>query len=280
MDYPSDIKITEQDTKRFINIVKRHSQYDFSDYSIKSLTRRIDRILKDYMLDIDTLIERIIADKKFLEEIVKAITVNTTELFRDPEMWEELLNIIPNFFPNVQELRIWHPGVSSGQELYSMEIILHILGKLDQATIFGTDINVDILEIAKKGSYKIFDFDNYLENFQKALRNFPQIKFEHFFTIDEKKDTYEVKPLLKEYPIFLKHDLVNDGNIFGTKFHIIMCRNVLIYFNHNLQNKIVNFFYKNLYKRGILIIGRHESIINKISDKFENKNCIYLKEDI
>ncbi len=274
------MELKQNDIQRFILELRQVSTYDFSQYSIKSFTRRIEKILNDYGISIDTLISKIKNDADFREQIVREITVNTTEIFRDPEMWINLAKIIKDKFADVKELRIWHAGVSAGQELYSMEILLHLLGFYNYL-IFGTDLNAEILQIARQGEYPMNEVSEYLDNFNKALEpNFPGVKLEDFFEFNNRKRTLKVKDFLKIRPIFLKHDLVNEGNVFGTKFHIIMCRNVLIYFNQELQNKIFHLFLKNLYSNGVLVIGKHEAIIGELSYKLKRQGCIYTKKPV
>ncbi len=271
---------TYEEVKLFIETVRSISSYDFSHYSIKSFTRRIEKVLSDYNFkNVKDLIRKVVKDRQFLEQIVKDITVNTTEFFRDPEVWIKLRYLIAEKFLNEMKLYIWHPGCSSGQEVYSMLFLLDLIGMLDKAEVYGTDINEDVLEIARNGVYRSKDITDYKENFEKFFSIFhhkPQI--EDFFDFDKKTSKYKVKDKYLNRARFLKHDLVNDGNIFGVDFHIIMCRNVLIYFDPELQNKTYEFFYNNLRDNGLLVLGRHESIISGISAKFEKQGTIYIKK--
>jgi len=270
----------------FIELLKTLSDYDFSDYSEKSFARRIERVLIDCRIEFDELIEKIKVDAPFREKVVKLITVNTTELFRDPPIWQLLRYRILPRLDSQNKINIWHAGCSTGQEVYSMLILLSELGMLDKANVFATDINTDVLDVARKGVYKYRHNIEYLNNFNKVIRENPynyeeytEVPYSLYFDIDKIKDSITMKPLLTRKPIFMKHDLVSDGNIFQTKFDIIICRNVLIYFNTRLQNKTFEMFHQSLFKDGILILGVHESMLGPIANKFRKKGKFYSKAD-
>lgn len=278
--------ISKEEIQVFINTLKKVSTYDFSDYSEKSFQRRLDKIMSDYKFDFKGLILALKANNTdFIEKIVKDITVNTTELFRDPKAWQTIrFRVLPRF-ENQSAINIWHAGCSTGQEVYSMLILLKELDLFDKANIFATDLNTDVINIAKSGVYKFrFNID-YLDNFDKVIKENPynyddykDVPYSKYFDIDKAKDTIRMKPFLMNKPLFRKHDLVRDGNIFYTKFDIIMCRNVLIYFNHNLQTKIFEMFHQNLFTNGCLILGIHESMLGPISAKYKRKGLVYFKK--
>src|SRR5690554_6427198 len=136
--------ITDQDLQYFVTTLKNSSKYDFSEYSDKSLKRRLQKVLTDFNLDITGLISAIINKPEFTEKIVKEITVNTTELFRDPQVWHTLRSRILPRFKNNKNINIWHAGCSTGQEVYSMMILLNEMGMLDKAKIFASDLNSDV----------------------------------------------------------------------------------------------------------------------------------------
>lgn len=279
--------VTNEDAARLISAIKMSSTYDFTDYSDKSFCRRIEKILLDNNMDLKQLISKIGKDKDFLEQMVKDITVNTTELFRNPEMWQTLrYQILPKFKKN-RSIFIWHAGCSSGQEIYSMLILLNELGMLDQAKVFATDINTDMLEIAKSGQYKYRFNLGYLDNFDKVIKENPynfedkaDVPYDKYFDIDKTKDTIQMKPFLREKAVFRKHDLVKDGNVFYSKFDIIFCRNVIIYFNNKLQARVIDMFNNSLNHDGYLILGSHESILGAPANNFERTKGFYKKKQM
>jgi chemotaxis protein methyltransferase CheR len=220
-----------------------------------------------------------------VEEVVKKITVNTTELFRDPPIWHSLRNDILPKLVQKPVIRIWHAGCSTGQEVYSMIIMLNEMHLIDKVEIYATDLNTDALEIAKNGIYKYKFNINYLDNFDKVIRIDPQnplivrnIPYQKYFDIDIPADKIKMNGFLLNKPVFAKHDLVKDTNIFNIPFDLIMCRNVIIYFNYNLQNKIFDLFHNSLGKDGFLMLGIHESILGPFSVKFEKRSYYYLKK--
>jgi chemotaxis protein methyltransferase CheR len=240
----------------------------------------------DQKLDLTGLLTQLKTNPVFLEQVVKDITVNTTELFRDPNIWQILkYNVLPKF-KSQQSINIWHAGCSTGQEVYSMLMLLNELNLFDKAKVYGTDINSDVLQIAKKGTYKYRFNINYLDNFDKAIKENPynyeslqDIPYEKYFTIDKTKDIIKMNPFLLEKPVFKKHDLVKDGNIFYVKFDLILCRNVIIYFNYELQNKVFELFHNNIYPNGYLLLGMHESILGPFSSRFDKMGQFYQKKE-
>lgn len=279
--------ITDQDLLLFVNALKSSSSYDFSEYSDKSLKRRLAKVLVDYKVDINGLISQFRNNNQFVEQVIKDITVNTTELFRDPNIWQILkYNILPKF-ANQSSINIWHAGCSTGQEVYSLMMILNELNLLEKSKIYGTDINEDVLATAKKGVYKYRFNINYLDNFDKVLKENPynyeefiEVPYEKYFSIDKNKDIIKMNSFLTEKPILRKHDLVKDGNIFYVKFDLILCRNVIIYFNYELQNKVFDLFYNCLYPNGYLLLGMHESILGPFASKFDKHGQLYQKKEV
>lgn len=277
--------ISDQDLQYFVTTLKNSSKYDFSEYSDKSLKRRLQKVLTDFNLDITGLIAAIKNKPEFTEKIVREITVNTTELFRDPQVWHALRSRILPRFKNNKNINIWHAGCSTGQEVYSMMILLNEMEMLDKAKIFASDLNTDVLEAAKKGEYKYRFNIGYLDNFDKVIKQNPlnyeefnDVPYEKYFDIDKSRDTITMKKHLTEKPIFRKHDLVKDGNLFFAKFDLILCRNVIIYFNYSLQNKVFELFHENLYNKGILLLGMHETILGPWANKFEKMGQAYIKK--
>ncbi|MBN1251922.1 MAG: hypothetical protein JXR51_16830 [Bacteroidales bacterium] len=278
--------ITSEDIEKIIITIQNHSPYDFSGYSIKSFTRRIEKATFDFKLSIDEIIKKIKTDEIFTEKLAKGITVNTTELFRDPKVWHTLRYRVLNKFSENRRINIWHAGSSTGQEVYSMLILLNEMGLLEKANVFASDINTDVLEVAKKGVYNYRFNMEYFDNFNKVIRENPfnyddylDVPYSKYFNIEKEKDTISIKDFLKRKVVWLKHDLVNQSNIFDTKFDLILCRNVLIYFNNELQEKVIETFYNSLFRKGVLIIGIHESIIGLMANKFNKSGFVYTKKE-
>lgn len=281
MNLSEDFIVAEEDVKKLITALKNSSKYDFSDYSEKSFRRRVDKIFGDYRMSIPELISNIEKNPAFVEKMIKDISVNTTELFRDPKVWHEIIDkILPNIL-NRPVLNIWHPGCSAGQEVYSMLILLQEYGYTGTVRSFGTDINTEMLEEAKKGKYKYRFMAEYLPNFDKVFEEKTGKKsvWESYTDISIAKDVIAMKPHLTTHVNFMKHNLVCDENTFGTKFDLIMCRNVLIYFNQALQDHAFNLFWNCLNDDGFMVIGLHESIMGTASKLFLKNGQIYRRNN-
>lgn len=283
MDYTGDI--SEKDIFRLQDAIREVSTYNFSDYSYNSFYRRIEKILSDFETDIETLIRNVKKDYNFLEKVVRNITVNTTEIFRDPETWFFIRQAIEQRFAGCENINIWHAGCSTGLEVYSLMILLNEMNLLEKTSIYASDINANVLNTAMSGRYKYHELINYLDNFDKALnesenmkKNYPSVDMTKYIKVNKFNDNVQMADFLVEKPLFIKHDLVSCKNIFEKKFEMILCRNVLIYFNHDLQNKVITFFYENLTKNGCLVIGRHEGIIGTVGANFEKKESVYFRK--
>lgn len=268
------MEIDISDLKRITELVKTNHGYDFTNYAMSSFKRRIVRILEMQSMTMDVLMKKLY-DKKFLEDFLNEITVNVTEMFRDPPFWRVLRDdIIPAILLNHQKIRIWHAGCSSGEEVFSMAIMLKEMGIYDNASLIATDLDTNILERAKTGSYN-------LKSMELNEKNY--IRYQGESTL---KDYYKesngmavLDPSLIDNVSYRKHDLVL-GDVFN-KFDLILCRNVMIYFNQTLQNEVLKKFHESLFKYGYLAIGSKESLIwCDIANKFivvNNEEKVYKK---
>ena len=278
------MEINKPAIKIFVDAIKNNSKYDFGDYSEKSLSRRLDKILFDKKMTIDELDQNLSENVEFLEQVVREVTVNTTEIFRDAKTWQLLKSKYINKLKDNKKINIWNIGCSTGQEVYSTLILLNEQGLLPKTDLFATDLNSDVLKVAEKGVYRFREIDEFLDNFDLVMstnpfedKNHANVSHEKYVSINRRKSLIKIKPELLDKANFLKHDIIHEGNPFDRKFDIIFCRNVLIYFNHELQNKLFDFFYDNLKKNGLLIIGRHEGMLGLISNKFKKEESIYMK---
>ncbi len=276
--------ITDQDFQLFLYALKNSSNYDFSQYSEKSLKRRLAKVLADNKLTPPLLINLMKNDGVFVEKIVNEITVNTTELFRDPQVWQAVRYAILPKLKNNSVINIWHAGCSTGQEVYSMLILLSELGLLERTKVYATDLNAEVLEHARKGKYKYRFNIGYLDNFDKVIKENPynfeeynDVPYDIYFNIDKINDLIKMNGNLRDKPVFKKHDLVTEDNTLYVKFDIILCRNVIIYFNYDLQNRVFDLFYDNLNYNGTLLLGIHESILGPFSKRFVKMGPFYYK---
>lgn len=272
------IEIEKADVLKVIYEFKKTYGMDFGNYAEMSFKRRIEHIIGSHNLSgIDELISRVKQSKEYFQEIVNDITVNTTDLFRDVPVWLNLRRNVLNIFRNKAHVNIWHAGCSSGEEVYSMLILLNELNLLDKAKVFATDINTDILDRARKGVFNSRLHHSYFDNFDKVIKvnplNFEEtidIPYDKYFELDPLHKTFRIKKFLRDKVTFKYHNLV-EGTVFY-KFDLIFCRNVIIYFNTDLQSKVISLFHESLFSDGMLLIGAHENITYlPVGSKFETK---------
>jgi chemotaxis protein methyltransferase CheR len=264
------------DIRKLTEIIKTKYGYDFSNYAISSFKRRILRILELYKFNsVDALAKKIGDEPAFFEEFISEITVNVTEMFRDPSFWRIIRDkILPNILLNHKKVSIWHAGCSSGEEVYSMAILLKEMGILENSKIIATDIDDQILERARSG---VFTVKNMELNEKNYVRFRGENELNKYFEVKNGL-AYMDKSLVKDVS-YRKHDLVK-GIVFN-KFDIVLCRNVMIYFNQNLQNEVLKKLHESIFKYGYLAIGSKESLIwCEIANKFivaNNEEKIYKK---
>jgi chemotaxis protein methyltransferase CheR len=269
-----DIEIA--DLRKLTALIKERFNYDFSNYAMSSFKRRIQRVLElDRLNSVDALIKKLETNPAYFQTFVSEITVNVTEMFRDPSFWRVLRDkVIPNILLNQDKISIWHAGCSSGEEVFSMAILLKEMGLLDKSRIVATDLDKAIITKAKAGKVPMKNMDLNEKNY---------IRFQGTGSL---KDYYHeedglaiLDKSLVENVSFREHDLVM-GNTFS-KFDLVLCRNVMIYFNQTLQNKVLNLLHDSLFKYGYLIIGSKESLIwCEIANKFivaNNEEKVYKK---
>jgi chemotaxis protein methyltransferase CheR len=264
------------DLRKLTEVIQLNFNYDFSNYAMSSFKRRIQRILELYKFaSVDILIKKLMDEPRFFHEFISEVTVNVTEMFRDPSFWREVRDhIIPNILLNNNSISIWHAGCSSGEEVYSMAIVLKEMGILDKAKIIATDIDKSILNKAISSSMPA-------KNMELNEKNY--IRYQGTSSLASYYREENGKAILDKSLIanvsFREHDLVK-GIVFN-KFDLILCRNVMIYFNQTLQNKVLYKLHESLFKYGYLIIGSKESLIwCEIANKFivvNNEEKIYKK---
>ena len=281
------MEVADKDIQSFQKAIRDHSEFDFTSYSPTSLRRRLTRILLEYDTDMEHLTDRMKSDSEFLKRTVEKITVHTTELFRDPDVWKEISTRLLPSWKDKAEIHIWHSGCSTGQEIYSMMMVLDDQGMLGKSHIYGSDLSESVMGIASRGVYKYSFNQSYLENFDAVLLggngevNPKQKKHRNkYFEVDEAHDEIRMHKFLCSKPVYKKLDLVKDPNFFLVKFDLIVCRNVIIYFNNELQDRVFDLFYNNLHDNGVLLLGVHESIMGPFTRKFRKSNPFYYKQTV
>ena len=251
--------------------------YDFRDYSRISVKRRIlHRLATSGMKSLSEMQYHILYDVSFFKQLLLDLSISVTEMFRDPSFYQMLRKEVIPILKTYPFIKIWHAGCSSGEEVYSMAILLKEEGIYKRAQIYATDFNDVVLQKAKKGIYSVEQVKEYTTNYQQAGG---KTSFVDYYTA--KHDSIIMDRSLKEHIVFANHNLETDG-VFG-EMHLILCRNVLIYFNKVLQNRVIKLLHDSLCRHGILCLGSKENIrFSAYSDHFTNiaaKEKIYRKKD-
>jgi chemotaxis protein methyltransferase CheR len=263
--------LTVPQLNELIDLIKKVHGFDFAHYSKASLKRRVLRIMQLKKLEFYDLKHTLVNDQHFFQEFLDEITVNVTEMFRDPSFYKALNNQVIPYISSYQHIKVWSAGASSGEEVYSLAILLNEAGLRKKSFIYGTDINSEMLKEARKGIYSLRKVKSYAENYQfSGLKG----SITDHFTI--MYDAATIHSELKQNTLFSVHNLISD-NIFN-EFQLICCRNVFIYFESELQEKVLDLFYNSLAPLGFLCMGSKETIR---SEKFKKKfKVINYKENI
>jgi len=250
--------------------IYRHYGFDFRDYSMPSLRRRIwKRIYAEGLTTVAGLIEKVLHDPASMERLLLDLSINTTAMFRDPTFYLTFRRKVVPMLRTYPFVRIWHAGCSTGEEVYSMAILLQEEGLYERCRIYATDINEAVLQKAKAG---IFPLATMQENTSNYIAAGGAGTFSDYYTA--RYDHAIFRPSLRENVIFAQHNLVTDASF--NHFNVIFCRNVLIYFNNALQDRVQNLFLQSMEMFGILGLGKKESI--KFTTVADNYDVIDLDE--
>jgi chemotaxis protein methyltransferase CheR len=237
--------------------------YDFTNYSLASVKRRINRIFSlDRFTSFADFRKRIITDERYISRFIQEITVNVTEMFRDPGFYATIREKVIPVLSTHPFIRIWHAGCSTGEEVYSMAICLRESNLLHKSLLYATDINTDVLAAVDRGIFPLGMIRQYSENY---LRSGGTEDFSKYYTA--KYDLAKFDEGLREKMIVSTHNLVSDGSF--NEFQLIICRNVLIYFNKGLQERVFNLFDASLEKLGFIGLGSKEQIrFSNVGNKY------------
>lgn len=228
--------------------------YDFTDYSRASLKRRVSRLITlDRFPSFAEFRFRVRDDAEYLKRFVEEITVNVTEMFRDPSFYKTLRQEVLPVLATYPLIRIWHAGCSTGEEVYSMAIVLQEMGLLHKSLLYATDVNPDVVQRAQAGIFPIAGMKAYSENYIAAGGTGD---FSGYYTA--KYNNVKFNADLNKPMIFATHNLVSDRSF--NEFQLILCRNVLIYFESNLQDRVFQLFDNSLEVLGFLALGSRETL--------------------
>ncbi len=268
-----DIDKIEMDL--FLEAVVRRYGYDFRHYARSSLKRRLAHTLaQTHLNNISEMTSKVIHDENFFNQVLVYFSITVTEMFRDPGFYLAIREKVIPVLRTYPFIKIWHAGCATGEEAYSLAIVLKEEGFLKRTHIYATDFNTHSLGIAGEGIYSLENIKKYTDNYNKSGGRASFSDYYH-----SKYGSAKIADFLKEGITFSHHNLVTDG-VFG-EMHLILCRNVLIYFDRTLQDRALSLFRDSLCSRGFLCLGSKETLdFSNVHREFElvsRKEKIYRK---
>ena len=273
VDEEQKLKLEDIEVRLLTEGIFSHYGFDFRDYSMPSLRRRVwKRVYAEGLSTISGLQEKILHDPASMERLLLDLSINTTAMFRDPSFYLAFRRKVVPMLRTYPFVRIWHAGCSTGEEVYSMAILLQEEKLLDRCRIYATDINEAVLQRAKDG---IFPLNTMQENTSNYIAGGGAGTFSQYYTA--RYDYAIFRPSLRENVVFAQHNLVTDSSF--NHFNVIFCRNVLIYFNNTLQDRVQHLFLDSMEMFGILGLGKKETIrysaVSENYDEIDREERLY-----
>lgn len=269
------MQFSDEEFKELLESIRFVYGYDFTDYAEASVRRRIDHFMNTRKIAaLDKLGKMILQDEKLFEEFIQEISVTVTEMFRDPFFFKCLRQKVMKRLATYPFIKIWIAGCATGEEIYSLAILLQEEGLFNRSVIYATDINQKSLQIARDGVYSVQNMKAHTSNYQKAGGT---KSFSEYYKA--KYNSVMFDRSLRQNIVFSPHNLAIDKSF--NEFQLIICRNVLIYFNQQLQNKVIKLFYDSLCTFGFLGLGNKESLLfsekKKCFEEVDRKEKIFMK---
>lgn len=260
-----DISVEDIEIRLLLEAIYLRYGYDFRRYTKASLRRRLMYRLESSKLgSISQMTEKVLHDRTFFAELLNDLTINVTEMFRDPDFYLAFRQEVVPLLKTFPFIKIWHAGCATGEEIYSMAILLEEEGLYDRAILYATDIDKKVLAQARKGIYSLSQIRQYSDNYQRAGG---KSSLSDYYTA--RYDNVIIDQRLKRNVVFADHDLATD-QVFG-EMNVIVCRNVLIYFDQELQSRVFRLFSDSLDLGGFLCLGSQESLrFGKCENEFED----------
>jgi chemotaxis protein methyltransferase CheR len=258
------LQIKNDEMELLLSEIRNRYGYDFTGYSRASLKRRIDRLLSlDKFSSIAEFRHCLQQDANYLNRFVEEVTVNVTEMFRDPSFYKALRTDVLPVLATYPFIRIWHAGCSTGEEVYSMAILLQEANLLHKSRIYATDVHPGALDMLRKGMFPMVNMKKYTENYIESGGTYD---FSQYYTTQ--KNLAKFDQSFSKKMIVSTHNLTSDSAF--NEFELICCRNVLIYFEKNLQDRVLTLFTGSIEKTGFLALGSKESLTSSaVSDQFK-----------
>lgn len=246
--------VDEIELELLLEGVYRRYGFDFREYAPASLRRRVwRRVHAEGLTTLSALQDKLLHDPKCMERLLLDLSINVTSMFRDPTFYLAFREKVVPLLRTYPFTRIWIAGCSTGEEVYSLAILLHEEGVAERARIYATDINESVLDRARAGVFPLDKMREYTQNYIKAGG---ERAFSEYYLA--KYDGAQFQRSLVENAVFAQHNLVSDRSF--NEFNVIVCRNVMIYFDRTLQDRVHRLFYDSLVMFGVLALGGKESI--------------------
>jgi chemotaxis protein methyltransferase CheR len=237
-----------------LEAIFRRYGFDFREYAPASLRRRVGRRMRhEGVSTVSALQELLLHDPQVMERLILDLSINVTSMFRDPSFYAAFRRRVVPMLHTYPFTRIWVAGCSSGEEVYSLAILLEEEGLYDRSRIYATDINEAVIEEARAGVFSLQKMQEYTQNY---IRAGGKRSFSDYYVSAYDGAVFD-RSLVRNI-VFAQHNLVSDGSF--NEFHVIVCRNVMIYFDRSLQNRVHRLFYESLVRLGVLALGHKESI--------------------
>jgi chemotaxis protein methyltransferase CheR len=234
--------------------IYQHYGYDFRGYAIASLKRRLwKRVHAEGLTTLSALQDRVLHDAACMERLLHDLSINVTSMFRDPSFYVAFREQVVPLLRTYPFVRIWNAGCSTGEETYSLAILLHEAGLHEKTRLYATDINDMVLDRAQRGRFPLERMRDYTANY---LRAGGKEEFSRYYSVEGDEASFSDE--LRGRIVFANHNLVSDGPF--NEFNVIVCRNVMIYFGKGLQERVHDLFYDSLETFGVLALGHKESI--------------------
>lgn len=266
---------SNKESSEFLDAIHEEYGYNFADYSDDFIKRRIDNFMKSRNIESIVILKMaLLKDESLFQKFIQEISVTVTEMFRDPLFFKSLRNHVLKRLATYPFIKIWVAGCATGEEAYSLAILFKEEGLLERTLIYATDINQKSIQIAKEGIYPLEYMEKHSLGYQKA--GCKKLLSDYYLA---KYNSVLFDQTLKKHIVFAHHNLAIDKSF--NEFQLIICRNVLIYFNKKLQNSVFNLFYDSLCAFGFLGLGSSESLFSfekrKNFDQIDRSENIYMK---
>jgi chemotaxis protein methyltransferase CheR len=251
---PEALKLELLEIELLLEAIFRHYNLDFRSYAPGTLRRRIRHHMQRAGISTVTgLLERVLHDRSAMDQLLTDLSVNVTAMFRDPSFFLAFRNeVVPRLY-TYPFVRIWHAGCATGEEVYSMCILLHETGLLSRTRIYATDLSANALEVARRGIFPLSRMQEYTKNYLAAGGS---RSFSEYYTSGYDGALFD--PKLVSNVLFTQHDLAVDASF--AEFNVVVCRNVMIYFGRELKERVLSLFLDSMMPLGVLCLGYAETL--------------------